>query len=103
MAKKKSTRWALGPLNSGRMLILAVLAVLIGAFLFADRGLYKLWQVKKERDALLREIELLKDKKKHLEEEKHRLEKDIEYIEKTAREKYNMKKPGETVYDVKPR
>ena len=32
--------------------------------------------------------------------EKHRLENDIGYIEKLAREKYRMAKPGEKVFKV---
>ena len=32
--------------------------------------------------------------------EKHRLENDLDYIEKLAREKYRMAKPGEKVFKV---
>ena len=32
--------------------------------------------------------------------EKHRLENDMKYIEKLAREKYRMAKPGEKVFKV---
>ena len=38
--------------------------------------------------------------KKALVSEKHRLENDMKYIEKLAREKYRMAKPGEKVFKV---
>ena len=38
--------------------------------------------------------------KEKLVSEKHRLENDIDYIEKLAREKYRMAKPGEKVFKV---
>ncbi len=92
-----------GPfLNSGLLLVLSVLLFLLLAFLFADRGMVKYWQARDERDQLLREIRELKVRKKQLLLEKELLEKDMQYIEKVAREKYNMKKKGEKVYEVPP-
>ena len=43
---------------------------------------------------------LLKSLDEKLILEKHRLENDLDYIEKLAREKYRMAKPGEKVFKV---
>ncbi len=86
--------------NSGLWLAVAFILVLVLAFFFADRGMVTYWRAQEERDELLREIEELKVKKKNLLKEKEMLEKDMDYIEKVAREKYKMKKPGEKVYET---
>ena len=44
--------------------------------------------------------EIKKKEKEKLVSEKHRLENDIDYIEKLAREKYRMAKKGEKVFKV---
>ena len=42
----------------------------------------------------------MREEKEELVLEKHRLENDLDYIEKLAREKYRMAKPGEKVFKV---
>ena len=51
---------------------------------------------------LVEEIERLKGVNKGLEEETGRLEKDIGYVEKRAREKTGAVKKGEVIYKVIP-
>ncbi len=97
---KKKVKKRRPSLNSGLLLVLSILLILILAFFFADRGMVKYWQARDERDELLREIEELKIRKKQLLLEKELLENDRQYIEKVAREKYKMKKKGEKVYEV---
>ncbi len=99
---KKTVKRRRPPLNSGLWLVLSIVVVLILAFIFADRGMVKYWQARDERNELLREIEELKERKEQLIREKELLEKNLQYIEKVAREKYKMKKPGEKVYEVAP-
>ena len=41
-----------------------------------------------------------REEREELISEKHRLENDMKYIEKLAREKYRMAKPGEKVFKV---
>jgi len=45
----------------------------------------------------------LRENRETLIVEKNRLENDLEYIEKLAREKYRMAKPGEKVFKVVPK
>jgi len=77
-----------------------ILAILVLLFVFADRGTWKFYQDYKERNALQQEIELLKTKRDRLQKEKDKLEHDMQYIEKIAREKYNMRKKDEKVFKV---
>ena len=60
----------------------------------------KLFQAKKENQVLIEKKENLEAKENELLDEKEKLQHDKKYIEKTAREQYNMVKPGEKVYKV---
>ena len=78
---------------------------LIGAFMFltfifGDHGLLQLYKLKKEKTKIQNHIIDLREEKEELVLEKHRLENDLDYIEKIAREKYRMAKPGEKVFTV---
>ena len=63
-------------------------------FIFGDHGLLQLYKLKKEKTKF-KTTYLISEEKEKLVSEKHRLENDIDYIEKLAREKYRMAKPGE--------
>ncbi len=69
-------------------------------FLFGDHGLFKLYKLKKEKKKMDEHITKSREERETLISEKHRLENDIKYIEKLAREKYRMAKPGEKVFKV---
>ena len=69
-------------------------------FLFGDHGLFKLYKLKKEKKKMDEHITKSREEREALISEKHRLENDIKYIEKLAREKYKMAKPGEKVFKV---
>ena len=47
-------------------------------------------------------IAQLRKEREERKEEKNKVENDLEYIEKIAREKYKMVKPGEKVFKVVP-
>lgn len=49
---------------------------------------------------LEKDIQSLEKEKQQLEKEAKRLKTDMDYIEKIAREKYNMKKKDEKVYKI---
>ena len=74
--------------------------VLIFIFIFGDHGLFQLYTLKKEQKNIQKEILKFREKRQLLIEEKNRLENDLKYIEKLAREKYRMAKPGEKVFKV---
>ena len=81
--------------------IIFIVILICLAFLLLNRnGIIRLVQEKREQHALIENKTELQEKKAALTEEKERLLHDPEYIEKIAREQYNMVLPGETVYKV---
>ena len=72
----------------------------ISLLLFSDRGLINLWSLKKEKLKIQNEINDLRNQIAMLEKEEEKLKFDEKYIEKIAREKFKMVKPGERVFKV---
>ena len=72
----------------------------ISLILFSDRGLINLWSLKKEKLEIQNEINDLRNLIAMLEKEEEKLKFDEKYIEKIAREKFKMVKPGERVFKV---
>ena len=75
-------------------------AFMVLTFIFGDHGILQLNKLKKEKEKIQNHITELREEKEELVLEKHRLENDLNYIEKLAREKYRMAKPGEKVFKV---
>ena len=69
-------------------------------FIFGDHGLLKLYNIKNERKIIQKKIAQLREEKEILKNEKSKVENDLDYIEKIAREKYKMVKPGEKIFKV---
>ena len=65
-----------------------------------DFGLVKLVELKREQTKLEREIHQLTKQQINLNNEISDLKTNVEYIEKIAREKFMMAKPGEKVFKV---
>ena len=72
----------------------------ISLLLFSDRGLINLWSLKKEKLEIQNEINNLRNQIAIIEKEEEKLKFDEKYIEKIAREKFKMVKPGERVFKV---
>jgi len=68
--------------------------------LFSDRGFITLWNLKKEKVEIQQEINSLRQQIVSLEKEAEKLKFDEKYVEKIAREKFRMVKPGEKVFKV---
>ena len=83
--------------------ILLFVAALLIIFVFGDHGLFQLYKLKKERAEIQLYISQLRKDRETLSTEKNSLENDFKYIEKLAREKYRMAKPGEKVFKVLPK
>ena len=80
-----------------------MVAIIVGCMsliLFSDRGLINLWSLKKEKLEIQNEINDLRNQIALLEKEEEKLKFDEKYIEKIAREKFKMVKPGERVFKV---
>tara|TARA_Y100000768_G_C23758536_1_gene577429 strand:- start:88 stop:372 length:285 start_codon:yes stop_codon:yes gene_type:complete len=82
------------------MLMVAIIVSCISLILFSDRGLINLWSLKKEKLEIQNEINNLRNQIALLEKEEEKLKFDEKYIEKIAREKFKMVKPGERVFKV---
>ena len=67
---------------------------------FSDRGLMNLWKIKKEKIGIQQEINSLRQEIEELEKESEKLQFNEDYIEKIAREKLKMVRPGEKVFKV---
>ena len=94
--KKKS------PIDTKAKIKIILIVVLMGiSFLLLNRnGMIRLFRAEQEYKTLIEKKEILEQKKGELESEKEKLLNDKKYIEKIAREQYNMVLPGEKVFKV---
>ena len=81
-------------------LIFLICFSLIIVFIFGDHGLLKLYKIKNERQIIQNKISNLRLEREKLKDEKIKIENDLDYIEKIAREKYKMVRPGEKIFKV---
>ena len=82
-----------------KILILGAL-ILVIIFFFGDHGVYRLYTIKSEKTHLMEDIDSLRAQQEELIEEKDNLENDLDYMERLARERHRMAKPGEKVFKV---
>ena len=85
-----------------RGIIYLLCVTLLIIFIFGDHGLLHLYKLERERAKVQAQIAQLRKERERVMVEKNRLENDIQYLEKLARERYRMVKPGEKVYKVIP-
>ena len=82
--------------------VLMFLFVFLGAvFLMGNRSVIDLFELKHQSKQLTEQEQQLVQEKEALKNEIDKLQNDKKYIEKVAREKYNMKKEKESVYHIK--
>ena len=89
--------------NSNNFSIYSLVMILaVGAFfiIINDSGILKLIEVKREHTRLSKEISTLQAHQIKLNNEIHELKTNAGFIEKIAREKFMMAKPGEKVFKV---
>ncbi len=84
-------RWGMG-----LFLVIALLFI----FLSGPRGTIRYFKARQQKEQLQQDIKQLQAQKTHLDSLRIRLKNDPDYIEKLAREEYNMKKKGEKVYKI---
>ncbi|HCL00296.1 MAG TPA: hypothetical protein DHW42_09370 [Candidatus Marinimicrobia bacterium] len=80
--------------------VLSLITIFILTFVISDYGIYQVYQLNQQKRRLHTHIENLKIEQDSLLVEKARLENDLDYIEKLARERYRMAKKGEKVFRV---
>ena len=86
-----------------RGVLLLIGVTLLIVFIFGDHGIFQLYKLKREREEVQAHITLLREEREQLKSEKARLENDLDYIEKLARERFRRAKPGEKVFKVIPK
>ena len=79
-------------------LLLLLVAVLFVAFGRPEDGLHQLWRKRQELAAAEAHLARLQAENDSLRQVLWRLENDLDYVEKVAREEYGMVKKGEQVY-----
>ena len=82
------------------ILMVTIVVGCISLLLFSDSGLINLWLLKKEKLEIQNKINDLRNQISMLEKEEEKLKFDEKYIDKIAREKFKMVKPGERVFKV---
>ncbi|MDZ7265807.1 MAG: septum formation initiator family protein [candidate division KSB1 bacterium] len=81
-------------------LICAVLLYLAYTYFGGSSGLIQLWRLKQRHSDLQQDITMLQATQDSLKQVIHRLQHDTTYIEKVARERFQMGRPGETIYTI---
>ena len=93
--KKQSKR------NKTKLYVLATFIMLgLSSLIFVDLGVMRLIELKKMKRSLNSDIQILLSQQIGLNDEIHKLTYDTSYIEKIAREKFLMVRPGEKVFRV---
>ena len=87
-------------LSLTNILMVTIIFGCVSLLIFSDRGLINLWSLKKEKQEIQNEINYLRNQIAMLEKEEEKLKFDEKYIEKIAREKFKMVKPGERVFKI---
>jgi len=101
--RRKKTKIHISKQSSKKIVrgfFLLIITMLLIIFVFGDHGIYQLYRLKSELAATKRLIAELQNEKEEIKEENIRLNSDMEYIERLARERYRMAKKGEKVYKV---
>ena len=87
--------------NKTKLYVLATFIMLgLSSLIFVDLGVMRLIELKKMKRSLNSDIQILLSQQIGLNDEIHKLTHDTLYIEKIAREKFLMVRPGEKVFRV---
>ena len=81
-----------------KVILIGVVLLCLGGVVFGEYGLLRIIEVKRDRGRLESEITEWKMKQRLLEDEKDRLTSDPFTIEKMARERCGLYKPGELIF-----
>lgn len=90
----RSARWR-------SALIVLLLAGLVYAFAGGDDSLFQIWRKGQELEVLEAQVARLQAENDSLKQVLWKLQNDLDYVEKVAREEYGMSKPGERIYRLR--
>ncbi|MCP4726472.1 MAG: septum formation initiator family protein [bacterium] len=86
-----------------RLVIAGIAVFVVYVYGFGDYGLYQYYKLLQEESRLKAEVERLETEADELKEIKQQLLKeDPDYIQRIAREKFGLVKPGEKIYKLTP-
>lgn len=91
----KPSRWT-------PVLLLVGVALVIYFLIAGEHGSIRLWQTDKELAEWETQVQELEAQNDSLRTVLEKLETDLDYIEKVAREEYGMAKKGERIYRIQP-
>ncbi len=87
-----------------RYILIGFLLLILYVYGFGDYGLYRYVQLNSELSLIKQEISSLEDEMTQLEQEKVLFRnKDPEYLQRIARERFGLVKEGEKIYKLAPR
>jgi cell division protein FtsB len=89
-----------GMINKKIIFLLVILTIFL-FLLLNNKGIVQRIKLEYEKKKINEQIQNEEQRQKKYQEEIYLLKNSNEKIEKVAREKYNMKRPGETVYKKK--
>jgi cell division protein FtsB len=87
--------------NKMRTVLIVLISIIFLYLLFDNKGIIKRLSLEAQHREWIEKLQADSAETKRLQEQIKALENDNKTIEKTAREKYNMKREGETVYQIK--
>ncbi|HEY9186960.1 MAG TPA: septum formation initiator family protein [Ignavibacteria bacterium] len=89
-----------GTINKKLIIIFFIIPILL-FIIFNNKGLWQRVKLEKEKESINTQIKEEEKKQKYYLNEIYLLKNDSSKIEKVAREKFNMKRSGETIYKRK--
>ncbi len=90
-----TTPWLAVVLITSGVFLLGMMALTI----WGDRGLLAMWRTQHDLQRMVRDIEVIEQENNRLGREAQRLQTDLGYIEKIAREELGLIRPGEIVLE----
>ncbi|MGH1362292.1 MAG: FtsB family cell division protein [Calditrichia bacterium] len=100
--RRKSRRKSLEISMAAWTLIAVFVLLVLSAFLTGNSSMLQLYKLHKQKLALVEQKQQLEESSIQLREEVARLEEDLDYIEKVAREEYNLTRANEEIYEIIP-
>jgi cell division protein FtsB len=88
------------PRKRKRVVLWTIAGFVVLTLVLGNYGFFQIMRLERQKTELKREIERLKKEHEELVRSKELLKNDLAYIEKIAREKYRMVRPGETVFQI---
>jgi cell division protein FtsB len=103
MSKRNSVKTDLNSRTVRRRRLFAIVGVLLAtylltSFILGEMGIVKYYRMKAQYNSLTQEIALLKRDNSKLRKTVHALKNDPAYVERIARDKLGLARPGEIVY-----